>query len=429
MQVWSAMAASQTIRWPKRFNVVGLCFCAVFICYIDRVNISVAAIAMQEQFGWTETTKGFVLSSFFIGYMLAMGVAGWLSDRYGAKRVLGIAVIWWSIFTILTPFAANAGFAVLIVTRIAMGLGEAATIPASYGIIGRWAPASEKARSISIMISGIPLGTLFGLIVTGWIVTQYGWPAAFYIFGVVGIFWLPFWYFLVHDEPAKHPSISDKELEDIGVTRGAETQVKVFPWRTFAGLPAFWALLINHFCANLQLYIALAWLPSYFRNVQGLSISGAGLYSAAPWLVMFIMVNVSGVIADKLMLRGMSTTTVRKLMQCIGLAGASVFLMMMPFASTANEAVFLLCMILGTASFTVPGYGTNHLDIAPRHAGVLVGITNTIGTIPGVVGVAFTGWLIDATGSYNSVFLMIAGVNLVGSVIWLIYSTGERLVD
>jgi ACS family sodium-dependent inorganic phosphate cotransporter len=423
------MAQSSIIRWPKRFNVVGLCFCAVFICYIDRVNISVAAIAMQEQFGWTETRKGFVLSSFFIGYMLAMGVAGWLSDRYGVKKVLGIAVIWWSVFTILTPFAANAGFAVLIVTRIAMGLGEAATIPGSYSMLGRWAPESEKARSISIMISGIPLGTLFGLITTGWIVSRYGWPAAFYIFGVVGIFWLPFWYFLVHDEPAKHPTISDKELEDIGVTRGAKTEAKVFPWRTFARLPAFWALLINHFCANMQLYIALAWLPSYFRNVQGLSISGAGLYSAAPWLVMFIMINVSGVIADKLMQRGMPTTTVRKIMQCIGLAGASVFLMMMPYASTANEAVILLCLILGTASFTVPGYGTNHLDIAPRHAGLLVGITNTIGTIPGVVGVAFTGWLIDTTGSYNSVFLMIAGVNLVGAVIWLIYSTGERLVD
>ncbi len=423
------MTRSSIPHWPKRFNVVGLCFCAVFICYIDRVNISVAAIAMQEQFGWTETRKGFVLSSFFIGYMLAMGVAGWLSDRYGAKRVLGIAVIWWSIFTILTPFAANAGFAVLIVTRIAMGLGEAATIPGSYGMLSRWAPESEKARSISIMISGIPLGTLFGLITTGWIVSRYGWPAAFYIFGVVGIFWLPFWYFLVHDEPGKHPTISDKELEDIGVARGEETQAKAFPWRTFTRLPAFWALLINHFCANLQLYIALAWLPSYFRNVQGLSISGAGLYSAAPWLVMFIMVNVSGVIADKLMQRGMTTTTVRKIMQCIGLAGASVFLMMMPFATTPNEAVFLLCMILGTASFTVPGYGTNHLDIAPRHAGVLVGITNTIGTIPGVVGVAFTGWLIDTTGSYNSVFLMIAGVNLVGAIIWLIYSTGERQVD
>ncbi len=103
--------------------------------------------------------------------------------------------------------------------------------------------------------------------------------------------------------------------------------------------------------------------------------------------------------------------------------------MMMPFASTANEAVFLLCMILGTASFTVPGYGTNHLDIAPRHAGVLVGITNTVGTIPGVAGVAFTGWLIDTTGNYNSVFLMIAGINLTGAAIWLIYSTGERLVD
>lgn len=132
--------------WPKRYNVVAVCSCATFICYIDRVNISVASIAMADCFGWSETEKGYVLSSFFIGYMLAMGVAGWVSDRYGAKRVLGLAVIWWSLFTVITPFAAYASFGILIAARIAMGIGEAATIPGSYGMFACWVPAQERAR-------------------------------------------------------------------------------------------------------------------------------------------------------------------------------------------------------------------------------------------------------------------------------------------
>ena len=105
--------------WPKRYTVVGLCFFAAFICYIDRVNISVAAIAMKDQFGWTETDKGIVLSSFFVGYMLTMALAGWLADRYGPKRVLGFAVVWWSVFTVLTPFATFGSFGLLIAARIA----------------------------------------------------------------------------------------------------------------------------------------------------------------------------------------------------------------------------------------------------------------------------------------------------------------------
>ena len=411
----------------KRYAVVGLCFAAVFVCYIDRVNISVAAIAMQSEFGWTETTKGLVLSSFFVGYMLTMAVAGWLADRFGGKLVLGLAVIWWSLFTVLTPWAAYASFAMLIAARVALGLGEAATFPASYGMFARWVPVNERARSISLLASGIPIGTLFALVTTGWIVENYGWPAVFYWFGAAGLVWAAIWFRVIHDDPASHPRISSAELDRIGA--GEARERVVFPWRAFLKLPAFWALLVNHFCSNVLLYVALAWLPSYFRDVQGLSLTGAGLYSAAPWLSMFVVTNIAGWIADHLQHRGWSVLAVRKTMQTIGLVGGAIFLLLLREADSANVAVLLMCGALGIASFCISGFGTNHLDIAPKYAGVLMGITNTIGTIPGVVGVALTGWLVDTTGSYDSVFVMVASVNLVGTVVWLLFAKGEKLVD
>jgi ACS family sodium-dependent inorganic phosphate cotransporter len=107
--------------------LIALCFAASLICYIDRVNISVAAIAMKEAFGWNDTTKGLVLSSFFIGYLLTQIVSGWLANRFGGKRLLGFAVAWWSLFTILTPMAATASLPALFAARIALGLGESAT--------------------------------------------------------------------------------------------------------------------------------------------------------------------------------------------------------------------------------------------------------------------------------------------------------------
>ena len=413
----------------KRYGVVGMCFAAAFVCYIDRVNISVAVIAMQSEFGWTETTKGLVLSSFFVGYMLTMAVSGWLADRFGGKLVLGIAVIWWSILTMLTPWAAYASFAMLIAARIALGLGEAATFPASYGMFSRWVPVKERARSIAFLSSGISIGTLFALMTTGWIVTNFGWPAVFYWFGAVGLVWAAAWFYFIHDDPASHPRISQAELRRIGAGADKPRERVRFPWRTFLRLPPFWALLINHFCCNVLLYVALAWLPSYFRDVQGLSLTGAGLYSAAPWLSMFVLTNVGGWIGDYLLGRGLSLTAVRKTMQTVGLVGGAICLLLLRDAESANSAVLLMCGALGIGSFTVAGFGSNHLDIAPRYAGVLMGITNTIGTIPGVVGVALTGWLVETTGSYDSVFLMVAGVNLVGVVVWLLFSSGEKLVD
>ena len=131
---------SVAVRRPAWFTVVLLCSAAVFIAYIDRTNISVASIAMKEQFRWTETTKGFVLSSFFIGYLILQIASGTLANKYGGKIVLGVAVIWWSLFTILTPPAAFLSFPALIAARIALGLGEAAVFPASINMIGRWVP-------------------------------------------------------------------------------------------------------------------------------------------------------------------------------------------------------------------------------------------------------------------------------------------------
>ena len=137
--------------------------------------------------------------------------------------------------------------------------------------------------------------------------------------------------------------------------------------------------------------VSLAWLPSYFRDVQGLSLTGAGLYSAAPWLSMFVVTNIAGWIADHLQSRGWSVLAVRKTMQTVGLLGGAVFLLLLREADSANAAVLLMCGALGIASFCISGFGTNHLDIAPKYAGVLMGITNTVGTVPGVVGVALTG--------------------------------------
>ena len=140
----------------KRHIVVAMCALATFICYIDRVNISVAIIPMTEYYQWDGKTKGLVLSSFFIGYMLAMIPTGWLANRYGGRTLMAVALVGWSAFTILTPIAASLSFGALIITRILMGVGEAASFPAVYNLLARWVPKTEKTRAAAINLTGIP---------------------------------------------------------------------------------------------------------------------------------------------------------------------------------------------------------------------------------------------------------------------------------
>ena len=413
----------------KRHNIVLLCFFAAFICYIDRVNISVAIIPMQEAFGWSDTTKGLVLSSFFVGYMILQAPSGWLANRIGGKLVLGFAVLSWSIFTMLTPVAAMISLPLLIAVRIAMGLGEAAMFPASYSLFSRWVPEAERSRSMGFLASGIPLGTLFALTATGWIVTRYGWPSVFYIFGLFGVLWAAVWYFKATSYPHEYPGISAEELELLGGTSGSRQGTTDIPWKKLLSHRAVLVIFVNHFCTNWGLYMMLAWLPSYFRDVQSLSITSAGFYSAAPWLTMFVMTNIGGWAADRLRKRGKSITYVRKLMQVTGLSGSAFFFLLAPHADTPLVALAVMCCALAFVALTFSGYVPNFLDIAPRYADVLIGVSNTFATIPGIVGVALAGWLLDQTGSYAGVFMTVAAVQLFGGILWLLYATGEKIFD
>jgi ACS family sodium-dependent inorganic phosphate cotransporter len=97
--------------------------------------------------------------------------------------------------------------------------------------------------------------------------------------------------------------------------------------------------------------------------------------------------------------------------------------------SDALTAVILLSVALGLGAFSFAGFASNHLDISPRHAGAIFGISNTAGTIPGIIGVALTGVLVDQTGSYATAFYVTAAVYLTGLLIYLWYGTGERIIE
>jgi len=373
---------------------------------------------MQAELGWTETDKGLVLSSFFMGYLLLMVVGGVLANRYGGWIVLGLAVIWWSVWTILTPPAAMTSLTALVAARIALGLGEAAVFPASINMIARWVPTMHRSRATALLASAVSLGTVFSLPVTGWLVRAYGWHIPFYVFGVVGLVWYAAWFVW-----ARNPADADVTAPAPQVPR------EPIPWRRLLTLPAVWAIVVSHFASNWSLYIVLAWLPSYFKTTFGVSLANAGLLSAAPWLVCFVMANVAGAWADRLLRSGRSAGFVRKLMQTIAAVGGASFLLLVTTATTPTVAVVLMCFATGTWACCMAGFAPNCFDIAPKHADVIWGLSNTVATIPGVVGVYVTGWLVDRTGTFVAPFVLTAGIALAGAVFYLIFGSGRREIE
>lgn len=423
----ASLAATEP-RIPKRLILVGMCFLATAICYVDRVNISVAVIPMAERFHWSATTKGAVLTSFFIGYLVAMLPCGALTARFGGRVVLGLALAGWSICTLLTPVAAFAGLTPLIAVRVAMGVAEAATFPAAIGLFARWLPLAERSRAVALNLGGIPVGTVVGLSAAAALVTAYGWPMMFAVFGVVGLGIAGLWFAVVRDTPALHPTIGASE-RTLLASREAETIPGPVPWRALLGKRACWAIIVNHVASNWTLYLMLTWMPSYLHDVQHLDIARAGLVAVLPWGCQFAGQLGSGVLCDRLVTRGVPLLRVRKAMQVTALLGSAAGFLLASQATSTVAAVTMLCLALGANGLTAAGFASNHLDIAPRHAAPLYALSNTAATLPGIIGVYLTGALVDATGGYGATFALAAGVNVVGAVVWLMWARADCVVD
>ena len=416
--------------WQRRYTLVGLGFAATFICYIDRVNISVAIIPMAAQFGWNATTQGAVLSSFFVGYLLTQVVGGRLADRFGGKVVLAGGVLLWSLFTIVTPPAAAFGFSALLLARVGMGMGEGINFPAMYTLQARWVPLDERARAMALSNSGIPLGTVFALAVTPIVVTHLGWQWAFYLFGSVGLVWFVFWQRGTAASPAQHPHISREELEHIRAhSTPAGEPGTAPPIATFLKHPAVWAIIVAHFCNNWSLYMLLTWLPTFVTKGLGVDFKSVGVFTMLPHIAYFVFLNVAGTIADRLITRGIEVGRVRKLMQTIGFGGVAAALLIVGHVHSAPAAIAIMTVGYGIFAFTAGGFFVNHMDIAPRSAGTLMGITNTAATIPGIIGVYVAGMILDATGSWALVFDIAAGIALFGLAFYLVFASGKRVFD
>ncbi|CAO2162185.1 unnamed protein product [Urochloa humidicola] len=329
-------------QFPKRWAIVFLCFSAFLLCNMDRVNMSIAILPMSAEFGWNPQTVGLIQSSFFWGYLLTQIAGGIWADTVGGKTVLGFGVVWWSIATALTPIAAKLGLPFLLVVRAFMGIGEGVAMPAMNNILSKWVPVSERSRSLALVYSGMYLGSVTGLAFSPLLIHKYGWPSVFYSFGSLGAVWFTTWATKAYSSPLEDPGISAAEKKLITSQSTAGEPVKTIPWKLILSKPPVWALIVSHFCHNWGTFILLTWMPTYYNQVLKFNLMESGLVCVLPWFTMAVSANVGGWIADTLVSRGVSVTTVRKIMQSIGFLGPAFFLTQLSHVNSPAMAV--LCM-------------------------------------------------------------------------------------
>ena len=424
------------MKFPYRFRVVFLSFLAVFICYIDRVNISVTIIPMQKQFGWSEFQTGFIFSSFYFGYMITMIVGGYLADKYGGKRVLGYCLIIWSIFTIITPYFAYLGIWWLVFIRILMGLGEGITFPSWHAIYARWIPFKERTRAVAFTNSGIAAGTMFGYGVAAIIIANYSWEWVFYLFGMLGFFWIIFWNKNVTSFPENNKYITAEELDLILKEAPSKESARSIPLLKLVTNLPFLAIVVATFCNNWTLYTFLSYIPTYVSDPVESGGMGIELKSIlfiyailVPCLVAIISLILGGYLADYLIKKGYKVINVRKLVNSIGFFGSAICLYYISSVDSLLIAVILLCLINVCSGICSGGFGVNHADLGPKYTGSLVGISGSIGMIAAILSPLAAGAILEISSSWNLIFYVCAGVLIFGGTFYLLFASASKQFD
>ncbi|GCC25438.1 hypothetical protein chiPu_0003848 [Chiloscyllium punctatum] len=398
---------------PRRYIIAimsGLGFCISFgircnlgVAIVDMVNNSTihhgnTIIKKKATFNWDPETVGMIHGSFFWGYIVTQIPGGYIASRLAANRVFGAAIFLTSTLNMLIPSAAKVHYGFVIFVRILQGLVEGVTYPACHGIWSKWAPPLERSRLATTSFCGSYAGAVVAMPLAGILVQYTGWPSVFYVYGSLGIVWYMFWILVSYESPAAHPTITDEERtyieESIGESAkliGGIDKYKT-PWRKFfTSLPVY-AIIVANFCRSWTFYLLLISQPAYFEEVFGFEISKVGILSALPHLVMTIVVPIGGQIADHLRSkRILSTTNVRKIMNC-------------------------------------GGFNVNHLDIAPRYASILMGISNGVGTLSGMVCPVIVGAMTKnkTQSEWQYVFLIAALVHYAGVIFYGLFASGEK---
>ncbi|KAJ1290759.1 hypothetical protein BS78_02G269400 [Paspalum vaginatum] len=443
------VASALELKWPpweglaERYKLIGATSLAFVICNMDKVNLSVAIIPMSHQFGWNSSTAGLVQSSFFWGYALSQLPGGWLAKLFGGRKVLGVGVVTWSLATAIIP--AVAGFMPgLVLSRILVGIGEGVSPSAATDLIARSIPLQERSRAVAVVFGGLSFGSVLGLLFAPPIIQNLGWESVFYVFGLIGIIWC-LWFASLKEQQldgnkdllhlgqsstgsdglvssAVSSESSHFSLEDL------QNSLKDVPWGAFFKSKAVWAMIYAHFCGSWGHYTCLSWLPTFFSEELNMNLTEAAWVSVLPPLGSMVITSIAASFADNLISNGVETTKVRKICQTISFVSPATFMILssVDLGLPPWEIVAFLTSGLALSSFALSGLYCTHQDISREYASILLGITNTVGAVPGIIGIALTGYLIDSTHSWSiSLFAPSIFFYLTGTAVWLAFASSE----
>jgi len=411
------------IRW----TMIGLCFLANVISYIDRANLAIAAPAIREDLGINATEMGLVLSAFFWTYALMQLPAGWFIDKVGVRISLALAVGFWSVFTMATGLARTV--TQFVAARLLLGMGEAAALPSFSKVAFNWFPRSERGIASSIFDSGSRVGSALSLPLVTWLILALGWHGSFVVTGLLGLVWVAAWWFIYRD-PERYRDIAPREVDALLAERttaaAAAVPVEKVSWLDLFRYRSVWGLMIGLFCLNFAIYFFITWFPSYLLQARGFSLAALGTIGMLPALLAIPCGWIGGWLSDHLIRKGWSSTRARKTllvggMMVSSLIGLSAFVESTWACLTLFSLAYAGLAVTGTQCWAV----VSEIAPTPGHVASIGGIQNFAGNLAGIMITTFTGVMLTLTQGSFLIPLSAAGLLCVVGALSYLFLVGR----
>ena len=415
-------------RTKVRYVILLLIFAITTFNYADRATLSVTGAAMRAEFGFDAIRMGYIFSAFSWAYVLSQVPAGWLLDRFGARRVYAASIFLWSLFTLLQSAigllgSAAAAVTALFVLRFMMGAAEAPAFPANAKVVASWFPTKERGTASAIFNAAQYFAAVVFTPLMAWLTHAFGWHHVYIVMGVAGLMLAIIW-LSVMKNPADHPRVNRNELEYIeqggGLVRGHQREHG--SGSADQGSPVGWPvvkqLLTNRmllgvylaqYCINVLTYFFLTWFPIYLVQARHMTILQAGLVASLPAICGFSGGVLGGILSDSLIRRGHSLTVARKV-PIVGGMLLSVSIIGCNYVSTDWIVVALMSLAFFGKGIGALGWAVV-ADTSPKEAlGLSGGIFNMFGNVAGIVTPIVIGYLVAQSGSFNGA-LVFVGAN------------------
>ena len=383
----------------------------VVIAYTDRINLSAALPQIRMSFPISAEASGILLSAFFWAYTLLQTPAGWLVDRFGLKWPYAGGLFLWSAVSAATALVSSLNG--LIAMRIVLGIGESIVTPASMRYLRENFAEHERGLPIGIYFSGTKYGPAIGAPIATYLVLGYGWRWMFVLNGAICFLWLVPWLLFVKDDRKGSPAAED----------GASVS-----WGAIFAAPLMWGTCVATFCYMYFVYFCMTWMPTYFKDRFGLSLTASGWFTFMSFGGMATVAILAGWAADRLIARGRNAVTIRKGFTIVGfvLAFSEVF---GAFSHSTATTLFLAVFSLSGLGLATANYWALTQTLTPASASARVaGIQNTAANMAGIAAPWITGILVQRTGSFNAPLIAIGFWLLLGIACYRISSQGETCI-